>query len=232
MQVVILRRDLFEKRSAEHPDQRLKFAVAKTISFLRAPDGVILAIWPRRQFNLVSGKNFQPPQARIAGKQFVHGHRGSGGKSQCMVQQRRLHPQRWLAKHLNDLRLTCTVPILQRGFQVAVKEIDGRQELIGILITGIEPQRPAQLAPGTVILLLLECHTGKFYWETLVSRRKPPAGGQRLPRLFPALLVRQRDTIVIAKIGGSARGLLQELYQFGPALLFKKLLGLFGKVGL
>src|SRR5579859_1366986 len=72
-QVVILRRDLLKKRSTEHADQRLEFAVAKAVQFLRAKDGVILAVGPRRQLNLVTRKNLQSAQSRIASKQFVQG---------------------------------------------------------------------------------------------------------------------------------------------------------------
>ena len=91
MQVVILRRNLFKERSAEHADQRLEFAVAKAIQFLRAKDGVKLSVGPRCQIQLVCGKYFQAAQPNIAGQQLIQRQCAGGRKSKCMVQQRRTH---------------------------------------------------------------------------------------------------------------------------------------------
>ena len=83
-------------------------------------------------------------------------------------------------ERLLQVRFPDAVPILKRRLKIAFKEINGAEEIVRVFVVGMDAQGTTQPGGRGRIFLLLERHAGKFYWETLVSRRKPPTGGKGL----------------------------------------------------
>ena len=50
--------------------------------------------------------------------------------------------------HFGNLRLPYAVPVLERRFQIAFKEINRRQKFIGVFVFRIKPHRAMQIALG------------------------------------------------------------------------------------
>ncbi len=142
-----------------------------------------------------------------------------------MVKQRGTEAQGRFAADCGDLRLAGAVPVFERSFKIAIKEIQRADEIIGVSVCGIETERATQIALCGAALPLFKCDSREFEWETLIAGRKLLAGEKGLARLAPALEMSESEAVVIIEVGGAAWLALQKLDEFRPALLLEELFG-------
>jgi len=94
---------------------------------------------------------------------------------QPAIKQGRTNSQRLLPGDCRNLWLANTIPIFERGFEVALDKVDGSEEVIGIGIGRIEVQSAPQPSRRVSVPLLLECDSRQFDGESLVARSESPA---------------------------------------------------------
>src|SRR5713226_5676413 len=104
----------------------------------------------------MSGENFQSADTSFGGEQVRETQNAGWRKGKRMIQQYRVHAEQRLYMHLFDVRVSDAIPIFQRSFEVVQEKIHGGQEFVSIGVSGIEPERVAEVGGSLGIVLLLQ----------------------------------------------------------------------------
>lgn len=86
-----------------------------------------------------------------------------------------------------DNGLAGAIPVFEGGVQIAVEEVNGGEEIVGVVVARIEAKGAAEVAFGSGVVLALEGDAGEFLREANVGRRGALAGEEGGGRFIVAV---------------------------------------------
>ena len=139
-------------------------------------DGVECAVFPGIEVNLVGGKNSERPDSRPAHDILRQPERARGRKREGAIEQYRIDARFRLDPNAFNARLFDSIPVLQCGLEIALKEVDGCQEVRGIRIARIQAQRAPEPSGRFGVALLFEGNAAKLDQKAFVVGLEPVSG--------------------------------------------------------
>ena len=147
-----------------------------------------------------SGEDSESADSRTGRAQVGQKQRTPRGKGEGAVQQDGIDAQPGGDLHASDPRFANPVPVFERGIQVSLQEIDGREEVGNVRVAGVQPRAAPEPRGGFRIAFLFEGNAAQFDREALVQRAKPVTPQQHRARLIEAAELRQCHTVVVIEI--------------------------------
>src|SRR5260370_8443767 len=99
-------------------------------------------------------KKIEGLEPRLGRQKLIAAPLTPARKSKCAGEKKRIKPRLRIKGKVLKFRLACPIPIFQRGFEIAFKEIDRREEIIGVVVPSVDRERAAQFPFRSRKLLL------------------------------------------------------------------------------
>ena len=224
MQAIKLRVDLLERKALKEQEECFEFAVAKAVKLVGTEDNIEVAVFASVEIEVELRKDAEGANARVRVEELRQRERCGRRKRECTVEQRGRDARLGVLEDIFDLRFAYVVPVLQRGFEIAFKEIGRAQEVVCVGVAGRKAKRLAHAADGLGIVFLLESDAGELDGESGIRRRKAAAGFECILRLGEAPKLRQSFAIVEIQLCRARSDRLQQEHDLVPVLVCGELL--------